>query len=64
MTIGINVTLYFLTYLSLGFHKTFLRYTRNCEDKNLHSVLNAAQDRDVNPLMLDGNKGSYVLKHV
>ena len=35
-----------------------------CENKNLHSILTAAQDRDVNPLMLGGNKGPYILKHV
>ena len=34
------------------------------ENKNLHSILTAAQDRDVNPLMPGGNKRSYILKHV
>ena len=45
-------------------HKIFVRYTRKFENKNLNSILTPDQDCDVNHLMLDGNKGSYILKHV
>ena len=66
MTVGINVNVYFLTslwYHKKGFTKVFRVFikpseVRKCENKNMHSILTAAQDRDVNPLMLGGNKGS------